>query len=102
MGVSEEIVADLGATINRDGAVKHGVAPDVSVFVDETVRADVGVFSDARAFGDDGGRMDPRNITRGLVEKLDGVGKCQVGICGAEGGERCKRRVPGQGNAFLD
>jgi len=27
VGVSEEIVADLGATINRDGAVKHGVAP---------------------------------------------------------------------------
>src|SRR6266404_4254847 len=102
VSVREEIVADLRAAINCNGAVKHGVAPDVSVFVDETVRADVRVIPDARAFRDDGGRMDSRSVLRWFIEKLDGVGKCKVGIGRAERGERWQRRVSSERYALFD
>src|SRR6266850_412454 len=95
-------LADVCAAIDRDGAVKHGVAPDLCVLVDETVGADVRVIANPGARRDDGGWMDSRGITRGLKENLDGMGKGQVGICGTQRGERWQRGVSREGDALFD
>jgi len=76
----KKIVADLPRRDNRDGTVEHSVAADVRVFVDKTI-ADVRFSPIERfammAFGGS-------ELTRGLVEEFDGVGKCEVGIGGTE------------------
>src|SRR5216684_391096 len=87
MGVGEEIVADSDSTIDGDKAVQHGVGADGDAFVNEAVRADVGVGGDARGFGDDRGGVDGGSVYGRLVEEFDGAREIEIGIGGAERGE---------------
>ena len=103
VGVGEEVVADFGALVDGDETVEDGVVADLDVFVDEAVGADVGAFGDAGGAGDDSGIVDAGGVARGVVEKFDGVGECEVGVGGAKGGER--REAGGaivDGSFFVD
>src|SRR5260221_8078332 len=87
MGVGEEIVADSDSTIDGNKAVQHGVSADGDAFVNEAVRANVGVGADARGFGDDRGGVNAGGVGGRLVEEFDGAGEIEIGIGGAERSE---------------
>ncbi len=75
VGVSKEVIADFGATINRDETMQDRVLAKLGFFIDEAVRSDVRAFGDSGGAGDDGGRVDPWFVARWLVEKLNGMGE---------------------------
>src|ERR1700730_8041661 len=82
--VREEIVANLRAAINCDETVQHGVATNFDVFVHIAVRPNMRPLANPCGFRDDGCRMNPRRITWRLIEKLNRLCKCQIGIAGAQ------------------
>src|SRR6266481_3502763 len=100
--VREEIIANLRAAINCNETVQHGVAPNFDVFVHIAVRPNMRPVANLCGFRDDGCRMNPRRIGRRLIEKLDRLCKCQIGIAGAQRRKRRQRRLPLQGNSFFD
>ena len=103
VGMGEEIVADFGALVDGDEAVEDGVVADLDVFIDEAVGADVGAFGDAGGAGDDGGFVHAGGVFWGVVEEFDGVGEGEVGVVGAEGGERGEVfSAVGDGSFFVD
>jgi hypothetical protein len=102
MSVGEEIVADGGATIDGDEAMQHGVAANHSIFVDETIRANVRAFADARAFCNDGRWMNARSIIRRLVKELQSMRKSQIGIGRTESSQRRCGRTTLDRNSFFD
>jgi len=100
--VREEIVADLRAAIDRDGTVQDGVFADHDIFVDETVGTDVGVRSDFRGGGDDGGGMDAGRVGRRLIEKFERFGEGEVGIVAANESEGRRAGIAGYGCGVVD
>src|SRR5437879_2082199 len=100
--VREEIVANLRAAINCNETVQHGVAPNFDVFVNITVGPNMCHLPNPCAFRDDRRRMNPRRIAWRLIDKLDRLCKCQIGIAGAQRRKRRQRRLSLQGNSFFD
>ncbi len=88
MRVREKIVANCRAAINRDKAVKHGVAPDLDVVSNIAVRAKVCPSADFRGLCDHAGGVDLRFVNGGGMEYLDRPGKVQVWVGGSQGRHR--------------
>src|SRR5580658_2072134 len=82
VGMSEEVVADAGALVDGDEAVQDGVTTYLYAFFYDAIGADVGAYADLGRLGDERGGMETGFVLGSLIEKLDGVGEGEVGICG--------------------
>src|SRR6266513_1862000 len=91
--VREEIVANLRTAINCNETVQHGVAPNFDVFVNITVGPNMCHLPNPCVFRDDRRRVNPWRIAWRLIEKLDRLCKCQIGIAGAQRRKRRQRRL---------
>src|SRR5467141_2170361 len=100
--VREEIIANPRAPINCNETVQHGVAPNFDVFVNITVGPNMRPLANPCTLSDDRGWMNPRRVAWRLIEKLDRLCKCQIGIAGAQR-RKCRHgRLSLQGNSFFD
>ena len=87
VGVREEVIANARALVDGDETVQNGVAANVGVFSHNAVRADVCASPDFCRLCDEGCGVESRRIPGSLIEKFDGVGERQVGICRAQRGK---------------
>jgi hypothetical protein len=85
VGVSEEVVAGADMGVDDYVSQERGVVANNDVVTYDDVRSNMGVRSDPRGRGYDGGGVDARNVRGRLVEKLDSPGKGEVGVFDAEG-----------------
>jgi hypothetical protein len=74
------VVPDVGAAVDRNEAVQHGVVAHFDVFVHETVGADVRAGTDPGRPGDHRRGVDPRGVVRRGMKHLDGPREIEVGI----------------------
>src|SRR5262245_8007244 len=88
VGMGEEVIADLNTAIERDETVKHSVRSELDILVHKPIRADVRVRADVGRFRDYGGRMNPGDVCGWLVEEFNGTGEGQIGVAGAQSGQR--------------
>jgi len=83
--------------VNHDMAFQHAVIPDLHSFFQHHVRADGRIPAQLDVRGDDCGGMNAPGRTIRRMEKLERLGKGEVGICRTQRG--APREVPvGAGN----
>jgi hypothetical protein len=87
--VSEEIVADFRAAIDRDEAVQYGVRADLDIFGNVAVRADVCAGSYFGGRSDHSGSMDAGCILRRGMKHFDRAREIEIRIRRAQ---RCDAR----------
>src|SRR5882762_9356197 len=92
MGMGEEVVANFRASINGDKAVQHGVATDLHLIVNKTVRTNVRVLADPRRPGDDRSGMNSGLVARRLIEQFNRVSERKVRIRRTQCGEGRRTR----------
>ena len=89
VGMSREVVTDFHAAINNDVRQQHGVFPDLDIFADHDVRAEVCAFADFRRCMRSLRSDEFRARTLQTHSKQsDGASECQVGILAAQHGSR--------------
>src|SRR5579884_3738109 len=80
MRMSQKSVADLSATIDCDEAFQHAIIADLDVILNDDVRADRGILTDACCRRNDRRGMNARGGAAGGIKKLQRVGKGQIRI----------------------
>src|SRR5215472_4322852 len=89
VGVSDEVVTNLGSSIDGNEAVEDRMAANFRTF------ANVGRLRDDRR------RVNARSVFWRLVKKFKGVRKSQIGIGGPQGGKGRLGGVALDGHVFL-
>src|SRR5208282_4684865 len=82
--VGEEVLAYRHSAIDDNVGEQNGIVSDDRAFVDHYVGAEVRVPAQLHRGMNDRGGMDSWGVARWLVEKLDGLGPCQIRILAAQ------------------